>query len=568
MKKNDFMQGTQFQNAIETMQLLKAASVKDDPYYRFMWEVGLSPLQGGKIAARSQAQLQRMLFGRALANQFRPPSIPPLPDVDQRRALLIGLIPGIWKKFILDMQWLTRHFLVQGPTGSGKTSFIFMLIFQLLRKGISIFFQDHKNEGRRLLANFPDAIIMPIDRIRENLFEPVGDANTYYSTFWNEFRKPYDLRKSTASKLFRISMRIAAGLHPGDPYPSPKDIEHIVRKLAETEKNDSFVTAANALASFNAILGRAAYVRKGPRPDRKWQLVVYECRGLAPDFIQFFSAMQLYRSQTRSYIEGHSEALRRAYISDECMFELGKEMMSESGSLYTSPGRRRITQVRSIGEAFIGGVQSISTLDPIVPANMGSFLCLKTQNDADDRICGQLLNLPDERTPELRTMQFRTAFFRTFAYPETVKLLLPKINMPDYMSDEELAARMKPAWDWLNANTVFSNVKDDVGTPISYVEILGEKSEQTAESDDPDLTEFKMLQEHEQFLREIVQAPDASVAEHYRHLGWSSGKGNRVKEELLTNGIIYSERQSCENGRPRKILAITEKGKALFHDLV
>jgi len=568
MKKNDFIQETQFRQAIESLQLLKAAGVEDDPYYRFMWEAGLSPLQSGKIAAGAQAQLQRMLFGRALANQCRPPSIPPLPKVDPRQAILIGVILGVWERFILDMQWLTRHFLVQGPTGSGKTSFIFVLISQLLRKGISVLFQDHKNEGRRLLPKFSNAIVLPIDKIRENLFEPVGDPNTYYSTFWNELRKPYDIRKSTASKLFRISMRIAAGLRPNDPYPCLKDVEHIVRKLAETEKDDSLFTAANALASFNAVLGRAAYVRKGPRPDRKWQLVIYECRGLAPDFIQFFSAMQLYRSQTRSYIEGHSEALRRAYISDECMFELGKEMMSESGSLYTSPGRRRITQVRSIGEAFIGGVQSVSTLDPIVPANMGSFLCLKTQNDADDRIAGPLLNLPDARTPELRAMQFRTAFFKTFAYPEPVKLLLPKINMPDYMSDEELAVRMKPAWDWLDANTVFSNVKDDVGEPLSYIEILGEKPTQSARPDTSDLPEFKMLHEHELFLREIIQAPGASIAEHYKRLGWSPGKGNRVKEELLENGIIYSERQHCKNGRPREILAITEKGKALFNDLV
>ena len=66
-------------------------------------------------------------------------------------------------------------------------------------------------------------------------------------------------------------------------------------------------------------------------------------------------------------------------------------------------------------------------------------------------------------------------------------------------------------------------------------------------------------------LHDIADHPDASITEHYRNLGWSAGRGNRVKEQLLEMRLVICARQQSASGRPRELLAITIKGKDLLH---
>jgi hypothetical protein len=87
----------------------------------------------------------------------------------------------------------------------------------------------------------------------------------------------------------------------------------------------------------------------------------------------------------------------------------------------------------------------------------------------------------------------------------------------------------------------------------------------------PDMIEEKSqkvenaLQEYREFMNEILANPGESVVSHYRNLGWSTGKGNRVKAELLTQTLVESETLKSGQGRPKEILKITAKGTELFN---
>jgi hypothetical protein len=72
---------------------------------------------------------------------------------------------------------------------------------------------------------------------------------------------------------------------------------------------------------------------------------------------------------------------------------------------------------------------------------------------------------------------------------------------------------------------------------------------------------FLLTPDHEALLQEISLHPDASTAEHYRNLNFSAGKGNRLKDALVSFGLIRSERQKCGNGRPKEILRLTDTGQ-------
>lgn len=82
----------QLEATLVNLQLVKMAGVVDDPYEEFVASLGLSPTDGGRDAQRFISDQRRRLLGRAIKNLMRPPEVAPLPEVDEKTAIRIGLI--------------------------------------------------------------------------------------------------------------------------------------------------------------------------------------------------------------------------------------------------------------------------------------------------------------------------------------------------------------------------------------------------------------------------------------------------------------------------------------------
>jgi chromosome segregation and condensation protein ScpB len=86
----------------------------------------------------------------------------------------------------------------------------------------------------------------------------------------------------------------------------------------------------------------------------------------------------------------------------------------------------------------------------------------------------------------------------------------------------------------------------------------------------PELVETKSqkmesaMQEYREFIGELQKNPTASTVAHYENLSWSSSRGNRVKAELLAQGLLETETAKAGRGRPSAILKITDKARELF----
>ncbi|MGZ5518831.1 MAG: hypothetical protein ACXWJX_14140, partial [Limisphaerales bacterium] len=138
-----------------------------------------------------------------------------------------------------------------------------------------------------------------------NMLEPIGPSEIYFSAWASEFARAFNLRPETWTELVEILKRIERGLKPGDPYPSLKDFERVLRRLAEQDNRAKLQTAAYSLASLNAILGRTAYIRKAPDVEARYPIVIYECQGLPPRIDGFLAAIRLLRLQLKSTLEGN-----------------------------------------------------------------------------------------------------------------------------------------------------------------------------------------------------------------------------------------------------------------------
>lgn len=556
---------TQFERALMELELAIKSGKITDPLIREYWRHGLSPLGNGEHGAKAQEILENLLTGPSILAGLALPSEPPEPVTDPRQLVFIGRRRALRRMTGILKQLLTMHLLIQGPTGSGKTNLIWFIIRQLIEANVKVIFHDHKNEGRKLLRRYSGVVVLRVSDFRENFLKPVGDPKQYFSTFWSEFARAYRIRRETAVKLVGISMRVFAGLKPEEPNPSLYDFACILHKMAKSEGDSTLATAAVALESLNVTLGKAATVREGPCADDVFNVVVIQCQGQPSEFLEFFMGIRLFRNHVKAIAHGHTGKLTSAVVSDEGGIEFAKEFSAEAGSGHITPQKRLITQCRSTGTSLVIATQSVSAIDPAVISNVGSFVCLKAQSDSDVRVSGRLLGLPDERFDEVRNIPRWSGLLKTPSHSGAVLVDIPEVDMGDYMSDQELEALNRSAFERLDAHAIFAPVHQEAGAPISYRDILGETKApaSTASGDDKS---FDIRTEHMSFIREIIAHPDASIVEHYVNLGWSAGRGNRVKTDLIDNNIIESQRQTSRNGRPIEQLVLTDKGKGLFND--
>lgn len=68
------------------------------------------------------------------------------------------------------------------------------------------------------------------------------------------------------------------------------------------------------------------------------------------------------------------------------------------------------------------------------------------------------------------------------------------------------------------------------------------------------------------FLQDIGVFPDAGIAERYKRLGWGVRQGQRVKQQLLSNGVIIKELKTTPRGNMR-VVRFTDKGRQSLAEL-
>jgi len=259
--------------------------------------------------------------------------------------------------------------------------------------------------------------------------------------------------------------------------------------------------------------------------------------------------------------------LRRLIVSDEALLELGQDLTATSGP-YLSPYKRLVTQVRYTGTGFLGAAQMGSELDPSVTSNIAFLACLRCSRLQEAREAARMLGLSEDRVDEILHLPLGYGFVRSAGFDAAVKVWLPDFPLGPFPSDAEVEQLLAIEREALAKEIAYSPADPDDAAPLDVAAILGEQPKATAA--EPvvvdDATRAQFLREHQQLLQDIRDHPSASVTQHYRHLGWSAWRGNRVKRQLLDMQLIRSERQKSANGRPQDILSLTEKGRLLLNE--
>jgi hypothetical protein len=497
-----------------------------------------------------------------------------VPNLSADISIEIGKTVGKGLSYRIRINDLTTHAIISGASGSGKTTLIGRIVNALLGE-LRILLFDHKDEGLRFVNKIQNAASIPMDRQRWNGLSGTGDQRDYIRFICSQLTKLMALLPVTSNA---VQAKLLALCADRSNLPAVADLSRVFLALAQKELRSSLHTASKGFSDLALNMGRWADVRQGHWPFDDYLLSVVPLKDCPAAFEYFYIAVMFHQLMDRATAGGHTGSLKQLIVFDEGRGFFGREMEPVSGSGRGNLQAEIFTKSRSYGIGNIIGTQSISSLQSTVVDNAGIFIALRTNSEQEAKSCCRRLGLDESRYMEFINMEVGTAWIVSPACRQPVKIRIPFCDLGDYPSESDIASRMGPVWDSWDARTVFAPEKSEAEDAIDFRELLGEASSSPVAPVEAEMTkpveppvqqpnDPAILSEYFAMLRSCEAHPDFGAATHYKVLGWSGGRGNRVKNRLIELGWIEAVRMaSPQGGRPKETLQLTEKGKGIAHE--
>ncbi len=563
--------------ALENERRMRELGVDASPLYRHYQILGLSPLRKGSVAERFGRKLSGKLDSIEFARAMNPESGVHIPEMCPEESVLLGHTLSGDQPYPLHHNALPQHIVCNGASGSGKTVFAFGLTLQLSgRFDVTLF--DHKDEGPRFAAKIPRSVYLPLTRQRWNLLQAGRDQAGHMLHFAQQSARVAALAPVTTHATSAVLQRLCTD---PDNIPAVADLGKIFHELASRESRHNLHSAAKGFDDLSLLMGDWARVRKEPPGFFKsHRLTILQRKDLPPVLEVFFSGLLFKRFMDEVTAEGHSLTINRIFIFDEGRGFFGEELEAGAGSGRQNLQTELTTKCRSYRFPLIINTQSASKLQSSVLDNAATYVALRTNSEREAKFNCRRFGLPDERYREFMELETGTAFVVSPTCPVPVKIRIPNNDLGEYPSDAATHAAMSPIWKAWDEATVFAEVQSGIFDPIDFRDILGEThSEETPpEEVDPEdpansepplsgKTAPKILDESLALLRSCRENPEHGVMAHYRSLGWSAGRGHRIKTELIDAGWLKSARiTSPTGGRPRESLRLTAQGERILDE--
>ena len=514
-------------------------------------------------------QVHTVLQLAATDHSHHPFETPRLRDLatvpgDGRGELDLGTVLGssVRARYTINENVLTRHVLVTGETGAGKTTFFYNLLTDLT---VPTWVFDRKSDYRHLLRNNADLIVLPWTQIRINPLRPPPGTRprTWAQSFHEVFGDAYDLLGPSQHYLLPhlIELYEDIGISVDEHitadenrFPTIMELiqyldEHGQKGMSQSGYKDRI---HSRLRSLPAATGDLFDCRVGHSLiSLLEQDVVFEVGELGSahqDFLMEFLLTWVYRYRAGQQERG--DTLRHVFLADE-----GKRLFSVFKERSDAKGVPQIdevtTQLREFGEALIVGDQEPDKLTASLVANTHTKILFPVR-DADqyDRIA-RSMDLSRRQRKHGRKMEIGQAVVQVGS-GDAMAVQFQDYPLRKDVSDEEVRDRMQETWTQL----AYSPVDNDI---IGSTEQAS--SEPLQSGLDENRSEPDLSGNEEELLRDIVENPFNTHLERYNLFSESSpSQGITAKNNLLDAGLIQEYSTVDESGE-RKLLELTTEGK-------
>ena len=568
---------TTFRETVLTnAQRIERMGLQNHPAIGLLQKLSLSPIPdvACRFAGQLKNRLDRMEFNDAVRGREDVPVLPSGTAIEIGRTAVQG------HTFCMPVTKAV-HWLIAGASGAGKTN-LFCVVEKEIRDVIACTLVDHKDEGARFVHAVSGAVCIPLDKQRWNLLAGIGDQTAYIRYLSAQLARLMGLHPVTANA---VQAKLLSLCSDRENLPSVSDLAELFRILAQKEVRSNLHTASKGFEDLAAAMGRWAEVRAGKWPFNDHMLNIIPLKDVPVSLEFFYISLLLKHMTDHASLRGHSTNLRHILFFDEALSYMGREMAPTAGSGRTNQVAEMMRISRSYGFTIIAAVQSISNVQDAVVDNAGVFIAFRANSVQEAKCCCRRLGFNESRYIEIMNLETGTAWVIAPHCRTAVKIKVPFVDLGEYPSEAAITRQMAPVWTEWDNQTVFSPTRPKADAVLDFRKILGET--QTPESTEPQTSDEAdnmdemsrgpvtqpnrpvpddpaILSEYFAMLRSCEAHPDFGAAAHYKVLGWSGGRGNRVKNRLIELGWIEAVRiASPQGGRPKETLQLTETGRSV-----
>lgn len=435
---------------------------------------------------------------------------------------------------------LLQNMGVYGRSGAGKSNFCYHLIKQLDQLGINYLFFDQKRNLRDLLFSLKNKVNVytagrSLLKFGFNPFiTPPGlEPSVYIGQLVDVMASAFTLGEGAKSI---VQKAISACYQQGNSCPATQDIIHEIDKIEAKERIRGWkISALRAMESlrFSNIASDAISQEEMTRAIIHENTII-ELDGLSNGARSFLIPI-LYQwiFQVKLNSPGR-EKLEMAIVTDEAHIVFGKQQGRSGETLM----ERIFRMTRELGISNIILDQTPTLISKAVLANCYTTVFLNLSSVTDQALAASVCLLDSEEKRYFSMLPVGQAICKLQGkYTDAFLIEIPWVQFTKGSVNDAQLARYSAFQSLKKSGSGRNNLTATYFGQVPQV---------------PTLLNSPLNDDSFRLLLDIHNYPQDGVKTRYKRLKLSTGKGNRIKQQLLDQGWLQS--QVIDIGQTRKVL--------------
>ena len=451
-----------------------------------------------------------------------------------------------------ENEWI-QHVGVFGRSGAGKTNVGFLILKQLQDKRKPVLVFDWKRNYRDLLAlpGFKNVEVYTIGRnIAPFTFNPLippegTNPKTWLKKLIEVIAHAYLLGNGVMYLLQQAidSVYEETGVYSGKviKWPTFRDVLEKARNRDARGREAGWLSSTlRALASL-CFGDMDTLVNTGENQNLEHILsktVILELDALTQQDKVFFIEALLLWIHHRRMVEEERQTFKHAILIEEAHHIFSGERRSLIGS--QSVMEITFREIREFGESLIILDQHPSQISLPALGNTYCTICMNLKHKSDINAMAQCLLLDQEKD-----------LLGTLKVGQAIVKLQGRIARPFVIEVPEFVIEKGRVTD----DHIREHMQD-MAPAIAETKLVAANLPFYSHLAIPNAQEIA-------FLSDIQRYPDSGVAARYKRLGLSVRQGQKLKAQLVKDGLIEEQNETTKVGR-LTVIRITEKGSALL----
>jgi hypothetical protein len=468
----------------------------------------------------------------------------------------VGIINEKNETFNLSEKDLTRHTLVNGSTGSGKTVFTGQVINSLQTHSpeTTVWVFEPKREYRPL-SSYNNFIVITPKNFRQNFFEP-PTLNMNPSDWAQVVSEIIQLegRFMTYSKniLFDILMKLYRNkgvLEGSQNYPTVRDVQNYLagcekkaRENRSYREADNYMTLLNRFLDF-VNLGSVFDVQHSiPIEEMMRKNIVFEIENLKSETYSTIASVLLNKAFFYRFYHEPKHIILTVIEEARKVFSAKRDR--DYAVTSDPPLIDMMTKSRAKKMGFYLVTQEPGSISNVAKSNVATQVMLKLADGKDYEAAARSMSLSKPQVEFARKMDIGMGICRYIDYPEPFAIQIPYLPLDTEPTDKEIEEK---AMRW------FDKIRYKTEQPTEPQEAEEPKPEEPDEDEIPP--------DAMKLMFGIEKMPGRTFKDTIAEVELHSSKGEKARKWLEENGYIIVHNDIKTSKRHRgMVMELTEKG--------